>query len=60
MNKKLLALLLAGLLVAAMTACTDKNPNDETNDSQGNPEDSYIVIGVFAPFTTTGTRAHLW
>ena len=46
MNKKLLALLLAGLLVAAMTACTDKNPNDETNDSQGNPEDSYIVIGT--------------
>lgn len=46
MNKKLLALLLAGLLVAAMTACTDKNPNDETTGSQGNPEDSYIVIGT--------------
>ena len=46
MNKKLLALLLAGLLVAAMTACNDKTPNDETTDSQGNPEDSYIVIGT--------------
>ena len=46
MNKKLLTLLLAGLLVAAMTACTDKKPNDETTDSQGNPEDSYIVIGT--------------
>ena len=46
MNKKLLALLLAGLLVAAMTACQGTKPNDETTDSGNNPEDSYIVIGT--------------
>ena len=46
MNKKLLALLLAGLLVAAMTACQGNKPNDETTDSGNNPEDSYIVIGT--------------
>ena len=46
MNKKLLALLLAGLLVAAMTACQGTKPNDETTDSGNNPEDSYFVIGT--------------
>jgi hypothetical protein len=46
MNKKLLALLLAGLLVAAMTACNNTKPNNETTDAGNNPEDSYIVIGT--------------
>ena len=46
MNKKLLALLLAGLLVASMAACTPNKPNDETTDSNNTPEDSYIVIGT--------------
>ena len=46
MNKKLLALLLAGLLVAAMTACHNTKPNNENTDEGNNPEDSYIVIGT--------------
>lgn len=47
MNKKLLALLLAGLLVASATACTTKDPEDDTTESGSqNPEDSYIVIGT--------------
>ena len=46
MNKKLLALLLAGLLVASMAACTNTKPNDETTNSDNTPEDSYIVIGT--------------
>jgi hypothetical protein len=46
MNKKLLALLLAGLLVASMAACTPNKPNDDTTDSGNTPEDSYIVIGT--------------
>ena len=46
MNKKLLNLLLAGLLVASMAACTPNKPNDDTTDSGNTPEDSYIVIGT--------------
>ena len=46
MNKKLIALLLAGLLVASVTACTKPGPGNETTDSGNNPEDSYIVIGT--------------
>ena len=46
MNKKLLTLLLAGLLVASMAACTPNTPNDDTTDSGNTPEDSYIVIGT--------------
>lgn len=49
MNKKLIALLLAGLLVAAATACTRTNPNEDTTDgSANNSEDSYIVVGTDA------------
>jgi hypothetical protein len=46
MNKKLFALLLAGLLVASMTACNNTNPHDDTTESGNTPEDSYIVIGT--------------
>lgn len=46
MNKKLLALLLAGLLVASVTACTKPGTDDDTTDSGNTPEDSYIVIGT--------------
>ncbi|MBO5510773.1 MAG: hypothetical protein J6B24_03475 [Clostridia bacterium] len=46
MNKKLLALLLAGLLVASVTACTKPGTGDDTTDSGNTPEDSYIVIGT--------------
>ena len=49
MNKKLLVLLLAGLLVASVTACT-KNPGEgnDTDDSTSAPDTngSYIVIGT--------------
>ncbi len=49
MNKKLLALLLAGLLVASVTACADKPENPEdTNGSTGTPDESYIVVGTDA------------
>ncbi len=49
MNKKLLALLLAGLLVATVTACSKPDPNDDTTDGSANhPEDSYIVVGTDA------------
>ena len=46
MNKKLLALLLAGLLVASVTACTKPGTGEDTTDSGNTPEDSYIVIGT--------------
>ncbi len=46
MNKKLIALLLAGLLVASVTACTKPGSGNETTDSGNTPEDSYIVIGT--------------
>ena len=46
MNKKLLTLLLAGLLVASVTACTKPGTGDDTTDSGNTPEDSYIVIGT--------------
>lgn len=48
MNKKLLALLLAGLLVASVTACTTKPDTEDNTTESGsqNPEDSYIVIGT--------------
>ena len=47
MNKKLFALLLAGLLVASITACNN-NPG-KTEDTSGNTNDTndqYIVIGT--------------
>lgn len=47
MNKKLFALLLAGLLVASITACNN-NPGN-TEDTSGNTNDTndqYIVIGT--------------
>ncbi len=48
MNKKLLALLLAGLLVASVTACTKSGDNETTTDDTSvlTPEDSYIVNGT--------------
>ncbi|MBR5123658.1 MAG: hypothetical protein IKU90_00880, partial [Clostridia bacterium] len=48
MTKKLLALLLAGLLVTAITACGKDDPTAETGDStsDGNAEESYIVVGT--------------
>lgn len=48
MTKKLLALLLAGLLVTAITACGKDDPTAETGDStsEGNVEESYIVVGT--------------
>ena len=46
MNKKLLALLLAGLLVASVTACTKPGNTDDTTDDTNNPDDSYIVVGT--------------
>jgi hypothetical protein len=48
MNKKLLALLLAGLLVAATTACTQPGQGDETGDKTNEGEGNYIVIGTDA------------
>lgn len=49
MNKKLLALLLAGLLVTAVTACSKPGDGENTTDgSANNPEDSYIVVGTDA------------
>ena len=47
MNKKLLALILAGLLVASVTACTNKpGNNDDTSDTPDDTKDSYIVVGT--------------
>ena len=46
MNKKLLALLLAGLLVASITACTKPGNTDDTTNDTKNPDDSYIVVGT--------------
>ena len=46
MNKKLLALLLAGLLVASVTACTKPGNTDDTTDDTNNSDDSYIVVGT--------------
>ena len=47
MNKKLLALLLAGLLVASITACTNKpGNNDDTSDTSDDTKDNYIVVGT--------------
>ena len=47
MNKKLLALLLAGLLVASVTACTGgDDPKDTTDSESKKPEDNYIVVGT--------------
>lgn len=48
MNKKLLALLLAGLLVAATTACTKPDEGNETGDNTNDTEGNYIVIGTDA------------
>ena len=48
MNKKLLALLLAGLLVASVTACTKPGNTDDTTNDTNNPDDSYIVVGTDA------------
>jgi hypothetical protein len=50
MNKKLLTLLLAGLLVASITACTKPGDNETTTDDTSvlTPEDSYIVNGTDA------------
>ena len=47
MNKKLLALLLAGVLVASVTACTGgDDPKDTTDSESKKPEDNYIVVGT--------------
>ena len=47
MNKKLFALLLAGLLVASVTACSKDGDGETTADANANtPEDSYIVVGT--------------
>ena len=47
MNKKLLALLLAGLLVASITACSNKSGNnDDTSDTSDDTKDNYIVVGT--------------
>ena len=47
MNKKLLALILAGLLVASVTACTNKpGNNDDTSDTPDDTKDNYIVVGT--------------
>ena len=47
MNKKLIALLLAGLLVASFTACNDKQGgNEDTSADNADTTDNYIVIGT--------------
>ena len=46
MNKKLLALLLAGLLVASVTACTKPGDGEDTTNDTKNPDESYIVVGT--------------
>jgi hypothetical protein len=47
MNKKLLALILAGLLVASVTACTNKPGNtDDSSDTPDDTKDNYIVVGT--------------
>ena len=47
MNKKLIALLLAGLLVASFTACKDnQGGTDDTSADNADTTDNYIVIGT--------------
>ena len=47
MNKKLIALLLAGLLVASFTACNDnQGGTDDTSADNADTTDNYIVIGT--------------
>ena len=47
MNKKLIALLLAGLLVASFTACKDnQGGTDDTSADNTDTKDNYIVIGT--------------
>ena len=47
MNKKLIALLLAGLLVASFTACNDnQGGTDDTSADNTDTKDNYIVIGT--------------
>ena len=47
MNKKLIALLLAGLLVASFTACNDnQGSTDDTSADNADTTDNYIVIGT--------------
>ena len=46
MNKKLIALLLAGLLVASFTACNNQGGNEDTSADNADTKDNYIVIGT--------------
>ena len=47
MNKKLFALLLAGLLVASITACNNTpGKTEDTTDGSAETNDQYIVIGT--------------
>ncbi|MBQ3507048.1 MAG: hypothetical protein IJA91_00745 [Clostridia bacterium] len=48
MNKKLLAILTAALLLLSATSCNDNPAGSETTDEFGtkNPNDSYIVVGT--------------
>ena len=48
MNKKLLVILTAALLVLSATACNNGNDGTDTTGSTetNNPEDSYIVVGT--------------
>lgn len=59
MNKKLIALLLAGILAAAaMTACTAGGNGTETGDGTRDPNESYIVVGTDADGNTV-TRVEI-
>lgn len=47
MNKKLFALILAGLLVAGMTACHNtQGGNEDTSADNADTNDNYIVVGT--------------
>ena len=47
MNKKLFALILAGLLVASMAACNNnQGGNDDTSGDNADTKDNYIVVGT--------------
>jgi len=46
MNKKLIALLLAGLLATSFTACTNPDKPDDTSSTPDDTKDNYIVVGT--------------